>query len=67
LEDYLIICYFYSNNEMVFIANPVKLYFIDGAEVVVTVEKIYCIKNWDYKILYLKPVRKKRDYRKKVF
>ena len=57
LTDYLLIGYFYDSGGSVLVIGPIVGYQDEstGAEVIVTEKKTYCVKNWDYKILYSKP------------
>ena len=69
LSDYLMISYFYATGDVVLILNPTVSYYDEdsGSEVVLTEEKIYCIKNWDYKIFYSKPDLPKNEEQNKKF
>ena len=69
LSDYLMISYFYDTGDAVLILNPTVSYYDEdsGSEVVLTEEKIYCIKNWDYKIFYSKPDLPKNEEQNKKF
>ena len=66
LTDYLMIVYFYKDGQSILIVNPVVGYYDkdNGAEVVLAEEKTYCIRNWDYKILYSKSDLSKKELNK---
>ena len=53
LTDCLMICYF-CGSESVLIMSPIVSYYDEGSssEVVLTFEKMYFMRNWDYKIFY---------------
>lgn len=67
LADYLMIVYFYDSGESVLIVSPIVGYYDRDAnsDIILTEEKTYCIRNWDYKILYSRPELPKNELNKR--